>query len=568
MTTNRRIRFGLASQNVCNFGKAELNLAQAQALILRVIATLGEGGVAGLQEIGSDRHRTAAKNAVEAANWSITYGGKAEGLVDAPIIWDNTVWRRVTAGRELMHAGLPDPDGKGPKRANSPARWLTWVVLEHRPTSERIAFVNVHPVAGAWNDKAQYGDALRVEHWLHAQGVIKARVAALAAKYQRVVLVGDMNRRQGHRLGWVVPDGHAGLEVDAVTHTADMTIDHIYLIGPNEDTWTHKRLHTEQTPSDHSMRWAEVTLHTDAEADATDPKPEPKPEPEEPTMSNAQIYPGANTTSQWFAKSFPGAQMNVNVGVLHSTEGMTWPSYSGGASAPTLTALPNIKAKRLDWRQHFPFDMSARALRNESGGVETNTLNAVQVELIGTCDPKHRTSWAGTNGAKRAGRDYIYWPDAPEWALRELAEFVAWCHREHGIKVQGMDVFLPYPSSYGASRVRMTGTQWRNFYGWCGHQHVPENSHGDPGDLDIEAVFRFAKEILGTPTDADTEDGSSPNIHAFLHATKHDDRVSAAQRIARRGYTTEAKAAAKTWLASQTAAAKAVADLKTLNKGA
>ncbi|MFD3560872.1 hypothetical protein ACFWVU_14500 [Streptomyces sp. NPDC058686] len=36
-------------------------------------------------------------------------------------------------------------------------------------------------------------------------------------------------------------------------------------------------------------------------------------------------------------------------------------------------------------RQHFPANMSSRALVNRNGGVETNTLNVVQIELVGTC---------------------------------------------------------------------------------------------------------------------------------------------------------------------------------------
>lgn len=36
--------------------------------------------------------------------------------------------------------------------------------------------------------------------------------------------------------------------------------------------------------------------------------------------------------------------------------------------------------------------------------------------LIGTSNPKHKKTWDGL----KAGQDYIYWPEAPQWALNEL----------------------------------------------------------------------------------------------------------------------------------------------------
>jgi peptidoglycan hydrolase-like protein with peptidoglycan-binding domain len=36
-------------------------------------------------------------------------------------------------------------------------------------------------------------------------------------------------------------------------------------------------------------------------------------------------------------------------------------------------------------------------------------------------------------------------------------------------------------------------------YGWVGHQHVPENDHGDPGALAIDRVLAHAAEALAPP---------------------------------------------------------------------
>lgn len=205
--------------------------------------------------------------------------------------------------------------------------------------------------------------------------------------------------------------------------------------------------------------------------------------------------PGANRTTQYWAGKFVGSKMNTNCVCLHTTEtGNAWPGYGGGASAPHMTVQPNIKARTVTIRQHFPADRSSRALVNLAGGVETNTLNVFQIELIGTCDSKYRKSrreW-GT-----AGVDYIYWPDAPDWLLEAIAPIFRWLDAEwENFKVADATPrgWVEYPSSYGLrARQRMTFAEWRNAYGIFGHQHVPENTHGDPGNFPIARLIQAVK---------------------------------------------------------------------------
>ncbi|MET9517399.1 hypothetical protein [Streptomyces sp. NPDC002994] len=224
-----------------------------------------------------------------------------------------------------------------------------------------------------------------------------------------------------------------------------------------------------------------------------------------------QKYPGASTT-YWYQTRYGGTPMESNVGVVHTTEGRVLPSYGDGASAPNFTAVPDFANKRLRWYQHFDFDVSSRALVNRSGGVDTNTANAVQVELVGTCDERNATTWDG----KRAGVDYTFWPDAPDWALKELAHFVRWAHAEHGLQMKSTITWKPYNKgqvggSYGANGVRLTGAQWGSYYGWLGHQHVPENDHGDPGDIDFARVLAHATAKPTTPTAPAEEDTDVPH---------------------------------------------------------
>jgi hypothetical protein len=193
----------------------------------------------------------------------------------------------------------------------------------------------------------------------------------------------------------------------------------------------------------------------------------------------------------WYEDTYLGSVIDPNTGVLHTTEGTSLPSYSGGATAPHYTAVPDFKKRRLKWYVHFSDERSARALRNEAGGVETNTLNCIQVELVGTCDPRTSAAWT------KAGRRHIFWPKAPMWALRDLAMFVADMNRRHGIKIEGPanKRWKPYPESYGSGGQRLTDVEWKEFLGWCGHQHVPENTHGDPGDLQWHLIERLARSM-------------------------------------------------------------------------
>lgn len=209
-----------------------------------------------------------------------------------------------------------------------------------------------------------------------------------------------------------------------------------------------------------------------------------------------QRYPGAST-SYWYQTRYGGDAMESNVIVWHSTEGTSLPDYDGGALAPNVTAVPDFAAQRLKWFQHFDFDTSSRALRNLAGGVQTNTLNVCQVEIVGTCDPTTHAKWV------RAGTRHLYMPELPDWAVRDLAAFAKWAHDQHGVPLASGVTFKAYPSSYGSNGVRMSGAAWTAFTGHCGHQHVPENDHGDPGSFPMAAILTAAKGGTTPPKEDD-----------------------------------------------------------------
>jgi hypothetical protein len=229
--------------------------------------------------------------------------------------------------------------------------------------------------------------------------------------------------------------------------------------------------------------------------------------------------------------------MEVNVIVLHTTEGTSLPTYGGGGSAPNFTAVPDFANKKLKWFQHFDFDTSSRALVNKSGGVQTNTNNVVQVELVGTCDPGTHKKW-GT--AK-----HIFWPDAPEWALQEVAKFLAWANKNHGVPLTGPSKWVAYPTSYAnGGGQRMSFDAWDKFKGICGHQHVPENVHGDPGAIDFARLVGFAKELVAPVNEpAPTKPAPQPapakpsvSLRNLQYGDKNSDVREVQQALIKKGY--------------------------------
>lgn len=134
--------------------------------------------------------------------------------------------------------------------------------------------------------------------------------------------------------------------------------------------------------------------------------------------------------------------------VWHTTEGHSYPGtglYHG--THPHLTC--DFKRRRL--YQHCHLDRAAMALKNLAGGVETNHANAVQIELVGL---------AAQSGIWTPG-DYEY--------IHELAR---WIEQNHGVKRHAA---TPW------TQARFSLNKWRKFEGHCGHMHVPENDHVDPG---------------------------------------------------------------------------------------
>ena len=199
-------------------------------------------------------------------------------------------------------------------------------------------------------------------------------------------------------------------------------------------------------------------------------------------------------------------------GLIHTTEGFTigsaMGSYRANGFAPHLTIGPDDPdkpTKAVRW-QHLPYTGRSTTLADDSGGVRTNRLYVWQVEIVGTCDDAWKTRERG-----RYARWHVdNWPD---WYLDAIADLMNDWEDWFGIPRRSSVTWRPYPSSYGQTSSRLSGSEFTAYEGWLGHQHAPENDHGDPGDLPIGDLFeRMGGEVKPPPpvTVGDEDDLPTP----------------------------------------------------------
>lgn len=207
-----------------------------------------------------------------------------------------------------------------------------------------------------------------------------------------------------------------------------------------------------------------------------------------------------DTTSQRYSSD---PQPEPDIILLHTTEGMSYPSYAGGGNAPhaTVRALPG---KGIAVREHIPFTDYAKALVHPAGTPETNRRGVLQFELMGTCDPRTAAS----------SDAWYFWPDADDVVLQALADYLRPLANRYAIPAKAPR-FIAYPGSYGAGNgVRMSYAEFTTFQGFCGHEHAPGNDHGDPGAFQIDKLFR----LLALP--AASRDEPRPPIVVTKPGTK------------------------------------------------
>lgn len=177
-----------------------------------------------------------------------------------------------------------------------------------------------------------------------------------------------------------------------------------------------------------------------------------KAHPEVPGIDNGWMKGVPRTqTGHGFAYRADGG----NKMVWHTTEGSSIPNYQLGWPHFTL----DLKRKRLE--QHIPIGLAAQTLKNASGGADTNaTKYTIQCEIVGF--------------ARESGS----WTDAEYAQIAALARWV--------------EVYANVPRKCSVtfrSDANHKIQNWHAYEGHCGHQHVPENDHWDPGEMKIGKVI-------------------------------------------------------------------------------
>lgn len=170
--------------------------------------------------------------------------------------------------------------------------------------------------------------------------------------------------------------------------------------------------------------------------------------------------------------------------VLHTTEGggtveSLAAYYHHSTFWPHFTA--DIKAHQL--AQHIPLTRGGRAL-SHTDATQTNDGHCIQVEIIGFAN------------------------ESPQWAdadVRWLGQALSPVLEALGINRSG-PAFVAGGAGLSAPQ-RMSEATWRAFNGVCGHQHVPENDHYDPG------AFKLAVFLTGAAPAAPT---TEPDMHIAL----------------------------------------------------
>jgi hypothetical protein len=183
--------------------------------------------------------------------------------------------------------------------------------------------------------------------------------------------------------------------------------------------------------------------------------------------------------------------------LLHTTEGYrladALSAYKANNSWPHMT----LDADREVLWQHVPFNRPARALKNASGGVQTNRYRVIQLEIIG-----------------RAA-------ESPGWSqvkLQRIGHLLARVRELCRFRLEAPYPFLGPEAGFLAgpnAKQRMSFAQWYRFDAICGHQHAPENDHWDPGAVNVQAIIRAAQNYK-------TGGAAAPEEFDPMGMTKHE----------------------------------------------
>lgn len=164
---------------------------------------------------------------------------------------------------------------------------------------------------------------------------------------------------------------------------------------------------------------------------------------------------------------------------LHSTEGKSIDGAVGAYTAHNSWPHLTVDCPRRAVVEHLDLMVAGRSLRNTAGGADQTNKDGtvhVQIEMVGTAVQPT------TLGS----------PEDLTWFGREVVRPI---HELTGIPLVTSVPWRAYPGSFGLhAPQRLSPAAWDAYSGILGHQHVPDNDHGDPGSIDIAWIIRAATE--------------------------------------------------------------------------
>lgn len=193
--------------------------------------------------------------------------------------------------------------------------------------------------------------------------------------------------------------------------------------------------------------------------------------------------------------------MTGNLLVGHTTEGT---SLAGAVRTMEANRSQSntVFDPKFNTEHVFSESSSAdRSLRNLTGGVETNNRPGVwQIEIVGYSHLMRRYS---------------------DWWYERLERYLRRKCADWDIPYEFPYEFKDVDDAYGTrSSTRLTSEQWLAATGIVGHQHVPENTHWDPGPIDVSRLNQQ------TPTTKEAGMASIKDIQHFANEHGSGDQLA------------------------------------------
>ena len=164
--------------------------------------------------------------------------------------------------------------------------------------------------------------------------------------------------------------------------------------------------------------------------------------------------------------------------VIHTTETQGLPNYP---YPPHVTIDPN--EPETIWH-HVTGDKGAYALKSAPTSPNYECGAVYQVEHIAYAKDT---------------------PNQGDTFYESLARECLWFHRNKGVPLEFVPVWED-GSAYGSWSGRMSASEFSAYSGICGHQHVNDNDHWDPGRLDIPRLEDWIEQLSDSDEGEDGEE--------------------------------------------------------------